>query len=325
MGPALPQGQPAGTTTLPSPSPAPGTRLRGLQILGEKARRGRPGSKAPLRGRPRAHTQLRMPPSPGPGSFGVQPGPPQQRAAVPGRGRRVSSAASSAPRPAIPGDAHPPRPRAGPLIVSLAGSRARGGGAGGAVGGGAGGGRDRARGPTCPCRAGQWAPGVRKDRHIWTCSGAARAAGPRARPAPLKYGRGRPWSISLAAAGSRSASSRRSSARSSASYVPLPPPVSDEACVAWPGIRAPAPFRRPASRSWLRRPGRADAGNKGWPGGVGWVSWDAPRRVHGGFSGGAVGGGGRAGPGPGRSTESPRPCLRGTTLLGALHKRRTRL
>ena len=121
-------------------------------------------------------------------------------------------------RPAIPGDAHPPRPRAGPLIVSLAGSRARGGGAGGAVGGGAGGGRDRARGPTCPCRAGQWAPGVRKDRHIWTCSGAARAAGPRARPAPLKYGRGRPWSISLAAAGSRSASSRRSSARSSASY-----------------------------------------------------------------------------------------------------------
>ena len=110
MGPALPQGQPAGTTTLPSPSPAPGTRLRGLQILGEKARRGRPGSKAPLRGRPRAHTQLRMPPSPGPGSFGVQPGPPQQRAAVPGRGRRVSSAASSAPRPAIPGDAHPPPP-----------------------------------------------------------------------------------------------------------------------------------------------------------------------------------------------------------------------
>lgn len=77
----------------------------------------------------------------------------------------------------------PPEPAARGFQARGPPSRA---GAGGAVGGGAGGGRGPAGDPTCPGRAGQWAPGVRKDRHIWTCSGAARAAAPRARPAPLK-------------------------------------------------------------------------------------------------------------------------------------------
>ncbi|TEA30679.1 hypothetical protein DBR06_SOUSAS4110133 [Sousa chinensis] len=98
----------------PLPQPGAGNPpSRPAEPRGESSK-GAPGEQSPpLRGRPRAHNRLRMPPSPGPGSFGVQPGPPQQRPAVPGRGRQVSSAASSAPRPAIPGDAHPPRPRSG--------------------------------------------------------------------------------------------------------------------------------------------------------------------------------------------------------------------
>lgn len=172
-----------------APSSAPRSRLAArapCRASGRKLAGGARGAKPPCGGGAREHTLLPVPPSPGPGSFGVQPGPPPGCATVPGRSRRVSSAA----HPATPGGGGGGNRQPGPLACparglarGVAGARGRRGRGGW---GRCGRGRDRARGPTCPGRPGQWAPGVRKDRHIWTCSGAARAAGPRAPPAPLK-------------------------------------------------------------------------------------------------------------------------------------------
>lgn len=179
----------AKTLTRPSPGPAPepGTAFAASLSAepGEEARRGREGCKAPQRGRVAAtHPDSGRGPALGQAVSGRSwPSPQDARQSRGGAGR-------SAPR-SSPRSSQPLRALARPARMLLgAGSQARGlgrrAGAGGAVGGGAGGGRGRARGPTCPGRAGQWAPGVRKDRHIWTCSGAARATAPRARPASLK-------------------------------------------------------------------------------------------------------------------------------------------
>lgn len=85
-----------------APSSAPRSRLAArapCRASGRKLAGGARGAKPPCGGGAREHTLLPVPPSPGPGSFGVQPGPPPGCATVPGRSRRVSSAA----HPATPG------------------------------------------------------------------------------------------------------------------------------------------------------------------------------------------------------------------------------
>lgn len=186
-GAEVPQGRPAGIPTHPPPARhrhglrEPPSRPTLCGVSGERLR----GAEARSDAGPRRHT---------PTWGATQPRARQFRgAAGPSPTTRGSPGAGPAGRPygILPSTPlQPPRAAACPTRLGSAGSRARGlrsrAGAGGAVGGGAGGGRGPTRGPTCPGRAGQWAPGVRKDRHIWTCSGAARAAVPRARPTPLK-------------------------------------------------------------------------------------------------------------------------------------------
>lgn len=280
----------------PRPAPPPAQRRPWQPTLPAEprgaARRGRAGAKPLIRGAgPRGHTPAWGAAEPWARQFRGAAGP--SPTAQQSRGGAGHSDPQPCPRP--PGGTRHPCPRAGPRGVSRVGSGARGGGAGGAVGGGAGGGRGRARGPTCPGRASQWASGVRKDRHIWTCSGAARAAGPRARPASLKYRRGRPRSVSLAAAGPRIAFSRRSSfASTTAASTGKRPVCAPRALVLQPG--AAVRTTPPARGTRPHGPGIGGAGPR-----------RGGRPVHGGcgVGGGGIWVGGPPGAGPGRSAESP--------------------
>lgn len=114
-------GRSQGPSTYPSPRPAPGAAFSaGLsaEIRGQ-ARRGRGGSRAPQKGLSGSDTpRLGTRPSPGPGSFGVQPGPPPRCAEIPGRGRLVGRTVLPATLPQALG--RPARTPAG------AGSRVRG-------------------------------------------------------------------------------------------------------------------------------------------------------------------------------------------------------
>lgn len=169
-------GRPLGTPLTPptpvsSPTPAPepplrpglGGSLQGRAGPGEgdtrpRARqfRGAAGPSSTTRGSPGAGPARGVPRAP----------PPEPRAAP---GAPASPTPAGGEGVARRGVARAERARAGPL-----GAVRAGGGVDGA--------------PTCPRGAGQWAPGVRQDRHIRACSGP-RAPPPHAR-APLRLNTG---------------------------------------------------------------------------------------------------------------------------------------
>lgn len=113
MGPTMPHGQPAGTTTLPSPSPAPETRLRGLQSLGEKARRGRPGSKAPPAGPAAGAQPAPNAAQPRARQFRGAAGPSPTAPSSPGAGPEGQLRGILCTPPCDPRGCPPTRPRAG--------------------------------------------------------------------------------------------------------------------------------------------------------------------------------------------------------------------
>ncbi|CAI9163683.1 unnamed protein product [Rangifer tarandus platyrhynchus] len=78
-----PRARPAESAPSPPPPASPAETKR-RRLTGAR------GGKPTGTDWPRVHTLLRVPPSPGPGSFGVQPGPSPRRATVPGRGAQIA-------------------------------------------------------------------------------------------------------------------------------------------------------------------------------------------------------------------------------------------
>lgn len=109
-GAGVPQGRPAGIPTHPPPARhwhrEPPSRPTLCGVSGERLRGAKPRAR-PGRG---DTPQLGVRSSPGPGSFGVQPGPPPRRAAVPGRSRPVGPTGSSLRPPPNPGGLPPAPP-----------------------------------------------------------------------------------------------------------------------------------------------------------------------------------------------------------------------
>lgn len=141
----VPQGRVTfGQSQGPPPTPPPGRRqkppLGSLRRFGDELAGGAREAKSPQKRLSRSDTpRLGTRPSPGPGSFGVQPGPPPRCAAVPGRGRLVGSTILPATLPQAPG-AGAPRPHAGRRRVSgpgVSGAGRRGRGRWGRCGWGA--------------------------------------------------------------------------------------------------------------------------------------------------------------------------------------------